>query len=441
MRIEYGFTDLVLTSPAGLPAFRQVLKAAQLRAAFGPSLKTLPEADIFTTATALLALGKCDCEAVSAYRDDPGFPRLLGLKRLPSAEILRQRLDQAPAEGDAQLAEANVRMLEAHATPLAGKHGLVPLDFDSTPMDNSGTHREGVSWTYQGFDGYHPLFCYLGERGYLLAQQLRPGSQHPQNEFIPFFKQALAWACRLSDGPLLARLDGAHDAEETLAACLDEAIDFILRYNPRGRDAEKVWRSLGENPVHFASGPGYFTAVSEERRPLAEGCSVRLICLVTRKTADRQQLLLRPEYEIEGFWTSLDLPVEDVVALYPSHATCEQFHSELKSDIGLERFPSGKFATHQHMLSCAQLAFNALRLLDERMKANRPFLPKRLRELEPGALPPEDRHANPDVPRRRAHRARPRTHPQARPPHCKQSVAAGRAARQPGLKPAQHPIR
>jgi hypothetical protein len=69
MRIEDGFTDLVLTSHAGLPAFAQLLKAARLRAAFGPWLKTIPDADIFTTATTLLALGKCDFES-SAYRDD-----------------------------------------------------------------------------------------------------------------------------------------------------------------------------------------------------------------------------------------------------------------------------------------------------------------------------------------------------------------------------------
>jgi hypothetical protein len=33
------------------------------------------------------------------------------------------------------------------------------------------------------------------------------------------------------------------------------------------------------------------------------------------------------------------------------------------------------------VFSCAQIAFNVLRLLGERMKQNRPLLPKRLREL------------------------------------------------------------
>jgi hypothetical protein len=381
MDLGYGFTDLLLTSHAGLPAFSHLLKSARLPAAFGPSLKAIPDSAIFTTQIALLAIGKTDFEAVSAYRNDPAFTRLLGLKRLPSAEILRQRLDGSPHDTPERLREANLNLLQAHGKPLANRLGFVPLDIDTTPMDNSGSHREGVSYTYKGFDGFHPLLAYLGEQGYWLAQELRPGSQHAQKDFIPFLRLTLAAARGLTDGRLLVRMDAAHDSEDTLAACLGERADFILRWNPRSQDAAETWHALGENKVHWASGPGYFTAVLDQPHPLCDGRSVRHLTLVTRKTADGEQQLLAPEYEIEGFWTSLDLPVEDVIDLYQQHATCEQFHSELKSDIGLERFPSAKFATNRLVFCCAQIAFNVLRLLGERMKYNRPLLPKRLREL------------------------------------------------------------
>ncbi len=43
-----------------------------------------------------------------------------------------------------------------------------------------------MCYTYKGFNGYPPLCAYLGEQGCLLAQELRPGSQHPQKAFIPF---------------------------------------------------------------------------------------------------------------------------------------------------------------------------------------------------------------------------------------------------------------
>ena len=35
-----------------------------------------------------------------------------------------------------------------------------------------------------------------------------------------------------------------------------------------------------------------------------------------------------------------------VIALYREHATSEQFHSEFKTDLDLERLPSGKFDTN-----------------------------------------------------------------------------------------------
>jgi len=381
MDLQYGFTGLLLTSHAGLPAFSHLLKAARLAALFGPSLKTIPDSAIYTTQIVLLALGKTDFEAVSAFREDRAFLRMLGLKRLPSAEILRQRLDGATADTAARLQEANLRLLETHGKPLANRLGVVPLDIDTTPMDNSGTHREGIGYTYKGFVGYHPLLAYLGEQGYVLAQELRPGTQHPQKDFIPFLKGALAAARRLTGERLLARMDGANDAGETLVTLLDEAVDFLLRWNPRGLDAEHAWHALGEDKVHFASGPGYFTALRDERHALPDGRSVRRVEAITCRTADGGQLLLAPKYEIEGLWTSLDLPAEQVFDLYHDHGTSEQFHSEIKSDIGLERFPSGKFETNRIVLACAQIAFNVLRLLGERMKHNRPLLPKRMRAL------------------------------------------------------------
>lgn len=367
MRIEYGWTDLSLTSHAGLPAVADLLGAARLGQLFGPSAKQIPDAAIFTTQIALLALGQTDFEAVTPYRDDPTFGPLLGLKRVPSAEILRQRMDAAPEETDARLHEASLRMLEAHAAPMAGAHGYVPLDIDTSPLDNSGTRREGVAYTYKGVYGYHPLFAYLGEQGYMLRQELRGGSQHAQNGFIPLLQHMIADARRITDQPLLVRMDAAHDAEQTRTTCLDEAVDFIGRWNPRGEDAFAYWLSLGEDKTHFASGPGYFTALADEWHERSDGRRVRRIVLVTETTAEGRQLLVAPEYTLEGYWTSLALPAEEVVDLYRAHGTAEQFHAELSSDMGLERFPSWYFKTNQHVLSCAEVAFNALRLLGELM--------------------------------------------------------------------------
>ena len=78
---------------------------------------------------------------------------------------------------------------------------------------------------------------------------------------------------------------------------------------------------------------------------------------LVERTADRDgQLLLEPDYELEGWWTSLDEAPEAVIKRYQAHATHEQFHSEIKTDLDLERLPSGKFATNDLILHLTQLA-------------------------------------------------------------------------------------
>ena len=87
----------------------------------------------------------------------------------------------------------------------------------------------------------------------------------------------------------------------------------------------------------------------------------RIVRLIERTVDRKGPPLLLPEREIEGWWTSLELPAAQVIALYADHATAEQFHSELKTDLDIERLPSGKFATNALLLALAGLAYNRSR--------------------------------------------------------------------------------
>jgi hypothetical protein len=53
----------------------------------------------------------------------------------------------------------------------------------------------------------------------------------------------------------------------------------------------------------------------------------------------------------------------EVIALYAHHGMHEQFHSEIKSDLDLERLPSGKSDTNDAILQAAQLVAHARRLV------------------------------------------------------------------------------
>lgn len=49
--------------------------------------------------------------------------------------------------------------------------------------------------------------------------------------------------------------------------------------------------------------------------------------------------------DLEGntWWTNTDMSDEDVITQYHAHGESEQFHSEIKTDMDVERLPSGKF--------------------------------------------------------------------------------------------------
>lgn len=46
-------------------------------------------------------------------------------------------------------------------------------------------------------------------------------------------------------------------------------------------------------------------------------------------------MLLLPDIQLEGWWTSLEAPEEMVIERYLDHGTHEQFHSKFKTDLDL----------------------------------------------------------------------------------------------------------
>ena len=86
---------------------------------------------------------------------------------IPSEATLRQRLDSIGQSMNNEIISGNISLMKAcHVEPSALKNGMVPLDIDVTPMDNSKSHKEGVSRTYKNFYGYAPIMAYIGAEGY-----------------------------------------------------------------------------------------------------------------------------------------------------------------------------------------------------------------------------------------------------------------------------------
>lgn len=117
--------------------------------------------EVVTAMTGLLALGKPDFEAVETFRADPFFRAALGLEQGPSAATLRQRLNGLAGWVETIIREESADLVARHAPAISPcyekadqRYGpWVALDVDGCPFDNSDSHKEGVSWTYQQVDG------------------------------------------------------------------------------------------------------------------------------------------------------------------------------------------------------------------------------------------------------------------------------------------------
>ncbi len=348
----------------------------RLRAVSTLKKGAIGHADVIRSFIGLLCLGKSDFEAINGFRQDRFFRESLGLKEVPSEPTLRQRLEDQAEHFQRIVNFCVTEFLQKSGALFSGlATGHVPLDIDVFAQDNSGTKKQGVSRTYRGFDGFAPIAAYLALEGWLLEIEHREGSQHSQKNFIPFLARVLHKALALTAAPLLVRLDSAHDAWETrIELASHKRVDYILKWNPRGH-SKTLWhrRAFTEGKISEPR-PGKRVALMSVRDAhrwtdetgTKRELTCRRVIRVTERTIDKKgQFLLEPDIVLEGWWTSLRLSPEKIIALYQDHGTSEQFHSELKTDMDLERLPSGKFEVNGLVMTCAALAYNILRFIGQ----------------------------------------------------------------------------
>ena len=211
---------------------------------------------------------------------------------------------------------------------------------------------------------------YLGREGWCLELEIREGKQHSQCEFIPFLNRVIEKARSLTSLKLLVRLDSAHDAIGTRVALAGQRkISYIIKWNPRKEDLQEWARRIfKEGKVTTPRQGKRIGLLTVHIQQVHYGKTYRFkrVMRAVERTIDRKgQMFLTPEIEVEGWWTTLIMLENEVIRLYEDHGTMEQFHSEIKSDMDVERLPSGKFATNGLILTLAGLSYNILRAIGQ----------------------------------------------------------------------------
>ena len=374
--IKIETTTEIIESKGGLLLAGQVA----MQAGLGKIQSAVMEqaGNIITSIFGIMAEGKTDFESMGEKRGSLFFKEALGIDFVFAKETVRLYLEKMAEDAEGiiqQLRESAANIIKKaklHGIWIEGKK-YIPVDIDTTTMDNSKTKKEGVSRTYQGYDGYHPIFAYVGKEGYMLNCELRPGSQHCQKG-TPEFIAAVVEQLRKSQPceRYLFRLDSGNDAWDTLKVINDAGKGHycIIKRNIRGESSEewlKMAQHYGEETTP-RKGKKVWKGIIREH-PCKGGevlNGINCVFEVTeRKTDAYGDRYLIPEIEVNSWWTNLDCDAEKVIELYHDHATSEQFHSELKHDLGVERLPSGKLPVNKILLSIAMNAYNALRLIGQ----------------------------------------------------------------------------
>lgn len=390
-RFKLKASNKTLTSYVGLALIGQCFDIINIEAVVDgriPVSQGIKTSDVVKAAAGLLSLGKSDFEAIEPFRDDRFFKRALNIGKVPGSVWLRQRLDRVGSALLDSLDELSVRLIERAAAPITAHKGYVCLDMDTFVMDQSGSKKEEVGRTYQGVDGYTPVAAYLGNEGWCVGLELRPGRWHSSLETEYFLERLFPRVERLvaPEQALLLCKDSGFDSAKLLCtvdderrrwAALGRSFDYLIKWNPRRQDKE-AWVAQAEAQGAFTEKrPGKREALWSldiERQFGKQSRRFRLVVRVIERTTNKHgQVLLLPDIELEGWWTSLDDPEAKVIERYRDHGTHEQFHSEFKTDLDLERLPSGKpvlsevegFDTNDAILRLGMLAYNSLRLIGQ----------------------------------------------------------------------------
>lgn len=331
--------------------------------------------DIILTYIGMLCMGKPYFEAVHEMDDDKAFYQAaLGITRsIPSEETLRQRMDDIGDSLRSLILDENIRMLLANKIqPGVLSNGFVPVDIDVTPMDNSKSGKEGVSRTYKGYDGYAPMMAYIGTEGYAINFELREGKQHCQNGTVAFLQETIKLCKKLTDKPLLIRLDSGNDSIDNVAVLIQEGCYFIIKRNLR-RESKEEWFNMAKQHCQNVTTPreGKIIYIGSDWKTVTskqfkQEFTLRAGYEITERTINKYgQFMFPTDIEVETWWTNLGETDREIIRLYHAHGECEQYHSEIKTDMDIERLPSGKFDTNALVLELSIIAYNILRMIGQ----------------------------------------------------------------------------
>ncbi len=358
----------------GLSLIQPLLSKFKLPIHFYDERGKTGDANVLLSMLGLLCTGKSSYADINLFRKSRLFKFAMGINQIPTEVSLRQNLDRLAKKNSTfeALDALNLSFLRTmDFSAIACKSAnYFPLDIDVTPLDNSKSKKEGVSCTYKLFDGYAPMMAYLGNEGYQINSEFREGKQHCQNGTPEFLKGVISRAKSVlsQDSRILIRMDGGNHSGDNFEVMNQDRVYWIVKRNLR-KEPKEYWletaKALGDCISDEGGKRIYVGIVSHAAEQSGEtSVPTDIVFKVTETYAEPNgqiRAAFEIEIDVETYASNLPESPLDIIELYHNHATSEQFHSEIKTDMGVEKLPSGKLATNSLVFELTKIAYNLLR--------------------------------------------------------------------------------
>ena len=254
-----------------------------------------------------IALGYEDCNDSDELRNDPAMKIAAG--RFPESDpdlSSQPTLSRFENGVDAKAVKRmNREILSTYIKTRRYPAGRIVIDIDST---DDPTHGQQAFSFYHGFYGqhmFHPLLCYDGETGDLLAANLRPGNVHAANGVVKMLRRIVKkMRKRWPDVEIVIRGDAGFCVPRLYKFCEQNGLGYVFGlitnatlkslHGPLLEKAEALYGQTREK-VRLLDEVGYralrwnrFRRVIMKAEAMAQGLNRRFV--VTNLEGDPRQV-------------------------------------------------------------------------------------------------------------------------------------------------------
>jgi Transposase DDE domain group 1 len=371
--LQLEFTDVALTSYAGLELFGRYLRATGFNAVIRDAFRVAPcwgdfgAVSMVRLVIGLLVVGGRRLRHVAFLRDDPLFRRFCAVQVMPTARTVSRWLQGFTMTTVACLQQINTVVIARVLGTLGVRTWTVDVDgvVVSTGLQVERAFR-GFNPHHRKVPSYYPIMAHLAETTHVLRVKNRSGNVHDGKAGLPFLRDLWTQLGTLlpRGGTVRFRMDGAFFRQDVLRWLTAQGAGYAIKvpfYHwldlQQYIRATPTWRPVAPDVTGFvvpaATTPwGHPVWVAIYRKHVRH-----------RATKNYQLDLFDPNdghYEYSAVTSNLGLTLPNLWRFACGRGNHEKTIAQLKSGLAFHTVPTMAYAANSAWQQLVVLVHNLL---------------------------------------------------------------------------------